>query len=59
MGLQPAWVIEDGLFVVSTDDGEKYVNHSSSSLNSHLSTGIAKNKYLTRLTHKKNVQTTN
>jgi glutathione synthase/RimK-type ligase-like ATP-grasp enzyme len=54
MGLQPAWVIEDGLFVVSTDDGEKFVNHSSSSLNSHLSTGIAKNKYLTRLILERN-----
>jgi len=54
MGLQPAWVIEDGLFVVTTIDGEKYVNHTSSSLNSHLSTGIAKNKYLTRLILERN-----
>ncbi len=49
MGLQPAWITEGGLFVVTTDKGERYVNHGRSSLNSHVGIGLARNKFHTRL----------
>lgn len=49
MGLKPAWVVPNGLFAISTPSGERYVNFATSSLNSHVSASLAKNKYLTRL----------
>ncbi|HUC89492.1 MAG TPA: ATP-grasp domain-containing protein [Patescibacteria group bacterium] len=49
MGLQPSWLRPGGLFVIETTDGEKYINSSRNPLNSHVSSSLAKNKYLTRL----------
>lgn len=49
MGLRPTWVSPGGLFAVTTDDGQQYVNSACSSLNSHVSVSLARNKYLTRL----------
>lgn len=49
MGLQPSWVVPNGLFVVVTDQGEKYINESHSTLNSQNGVSLSKNKYLTRL----------
>jgi glutathione synthase/RimK-type ligase-like ATP-grasp enzyme len=48
MGLQPEWIIPDGLFVVSTPSGEHYVNYGRSSMNSHLGVSLTHNKYQTR-----------
>jgi glutathione synthase/RimK-type ligase-like ATP-grasp enzyme len=49
MGLKPVWVTPNGLFAISTPQGERYVNFATSSLNSHISASLAKNKYLTRV----------
>jgi len=49
MGLQPSWLTHQGVFAVNTVLGEKYINYSSSSLNSRLDVSLALNKYLTRL----------
>src|SRR5687767_10893712 len=49
MGLRPTWVSPGGLFAVTTDSGQQYVNFACSSLNNHVSVGLAKNKYYTRL----------
>jgi glutathione synthase/RimK-type ligase-like ATP-grasp enzyme len=49
MGLKPVWVVPNGLFAISTPTGERYVNFATSSLNSHVSASLAKNKYLTRV----------
>lgn len=49
MGLKPAWISPGGLFAVTTNNGLEYVNSCSSSLNSHTSVSLSKNKYLTRL----------
>lgn len=49
MNLQPEWITRGGLFVIKTPTGERYINHERSSLNSHASIGLAKNKYHTRL----------
>lgn len=49
MGLQPEWITPNGLFVVTTKVGERYINHAQSSLNSTVNAGLAKNKYYTRL----------
>jgi|SRR5665647_8546 len=49
MGLNPVWLTPNGLFVVTTNKGERYVNHEWSSLNSHISASLARNKYKTRL----------
>lgn len=48
MGLSPSWITPDGLFAISVDGREQYVNFARSSLNSHTSASLAKNKYLTR-----------
>jgi len=49
MGLKPNWITPNGLFAVSADGQEKYVNFARSPLNSHTSVSLARNKYLTRL----------
>jgi len=49
MGLRPTWVTPNGTFAVSIDGQEKYISLTQSPLNSHISAGLAKNKYLTRL----------
>ncbi len=49
MGLQPAWLVPGSLFVIATVTGEKYINYASSTLNSHNSVRLAKNKYHTRV----------
>lgn len=48
MGLKPSWITPDGLFAVTVDGREQYVNFARSPLNSHTSASLAKNKYLTR-----------
>lgn len=54
MGLQPSWVTPSSLFAVSTESGEKYVHYACSGLNSHVSSSLAKDKYLTRLILERN-----
>ena len=49
MGLQPSWIMSDGLFAIATPDGEKYINIARSPLNSHVSTSLVINKHITRL----------
>jgi glutathione synthase/RimK-type ligase-like ATP-grasp enzyme len=49
MGLHPEWITPNGLFVITTDAGERYINNAQSSLNSTVNAGLAKNKYYTRL----------
>lgn len=48
MGLQPDWVTSGGMFAVTIDGNEHYINFARSPLNSHTSASLAKNKYLTR-----------
>lgn len=48
MGLQPDWVQSGEMFAVELDGKEHYINLAKSSLNSHASAGLAKDKYLTR-----------
>ena len=49
MDLQPEWITQNGLFVITSPTGEHYINHERSSLNSHVSISLARNKYHTRL----------
>jgi len=49
MGLHPAWIVPNGLFVVSIGGREQYINLARSHLNSDVSVSLAKDKYLTRL----------
>lgn len=49
MGLHPSWLTPDGLFVISVDGQETYINFARSPLKSHTSASLAKDKYLTRL----------
>lgn len=49
MGLRPAWVTPGGMFAISVNGIEKYINFARSPLNSHASASLAKDKYLTRL----------
>ena len=48
MNLQPSWIIQGGLFVISTPDGDRYINLARSSLNSDVSVSLVKNKFLAR-----------
>jgi glutathione synthase/RimK-type ligase-like ATP-grasp enzyme len=48
-GLQPEWVRPNGLFAITVDGQERYVNFACSPLNSHTSVTLARDKYLTRL----------
>lgn len=49
MGLRPCWITPGGLFAVSLNGQERYINFARSPLNSHTGTSLTKNKYLTRL----------
>jgi glutathione synthase/RimK-type ligase-like ATP-grasp enzyme len=49
MGLQPAWILPNGLFAIIIHGQERYINFARSPLNSHTSASLAKNKYITRL----------
>jgi glutathione synthase/RimK-type ligase-like ATP-grasp enzyme len=49
MGLQPEWITLNGLFLIQTNTGERFINHERSSLNSHISISVTRNKYSTRL----------
>jgi len=49
MGLQPSWVTPNGLLAISVDGRERYLNLTCSTLNSHASASLAKDKYMTRL----------
>ncbi|MEK7152794.1 MAG: ATP-grasp domain-containing protein [Patescibacteria group bacterium] len=49
MGLQPSWVTPNGLFVIVTGAGEKYVNLGVSPLNTQVGASLSKNKYFARL----------
>jgi hypothetical protein len=54
LGLRPTWISPDGLFVISRNEEEHYVNFAHSPLNSHVSASLAKDKYLTRLILERN-----
>lgn len=49
LGMRPSWLTPKGLFAVTIDGKERYINYARSPLNSHVSISLAKNKYLTRL----------
>lgn len=49
MGLQPNWVMKNGLFAISVDGKEEYVNSARSPLNSAVGISLAVNKYTTRM----------
>ena len=48
MGLDPHWVAPKGLFAISIDGQEQYINQARSPLNSHASMSLSRNKYFTR-----------
>jgi glutathione synthase/RimK-type ligase-like ATP-grasp enzyme len=48
MGLQPSWVTQNWLFAIQTPQGERYINNTSSMLNSQVAASLSRNKYLTR-----------
>lgn len=54
MDLRPVWVVPNSLFVISVNDREEYVHFARSPLNSTVASGLAKNKYLTRLALERN-----
>lgn len=49
MGLEPSWIVPDGLFAIDTPNGERYINNTTSVLNSHVSASLSLNKPLTRV----------
>lgn len=49
MGLRPVWIVPNGLFAVTYDGIERYINSSRSLLNTHTAISLAKNKHATRL----------
>jgi glutathione synthase/RimK-type ligase-like ATP-grasp enzyme len=49
MGLRPAWVVPNGLFVITVNGREQYINLARSHFNSAVSVSLAKDKYLTRM----------
>jgi glutathione synthase/RimK-type ligase-like ATP-grasp enzyme len=49
LGCKPSWIVPHGLFAITIDGTERYINHSHSPLNSHASISLARNKHLTRL----------
>jgi glutathione synthase/RimK-type ligase-like ATP-grasp enzyme len=49
MGLDPQWVVKNGLFAITINNTEHYINFERSPINSHLSISLSGNKYLTRL----------
>lgn len=54
MKLTPRWIDQGGLFVISTDQGERYVYGVHGAINNQLSGGIARNKAATRLVLERN-----
>ena len=48
MDLHPVWVTTRGVFVITIDGQERYINLTRSPLNSDASAALAKNKYITR-----------
>lgn len=48
MGLSPVWVTPLGVFAVTVDGQERYINLARSPLNSAASVSLARNKYITR-----------
>ncbi len=49
MGLRPSWLKQGSTFVISTPDGERYIHHSVSSMNSQLSSSMVANKNAAKL----------
>lgn len=49
MGLAPVWVTPNGVFAITLDGQERYVNEARSLLNPAPSVALSKNKYVTRL----------
>ncbi len=49
MGLRPAWITPNGLFAITIDGIERYINFTCSPLNNDTAASLAKNKYHTRL----------
>jgi len=54
MGLHPFWLTPNGLFAITTVDGERYINFARSPLNSHVAASLSKDKHLTRLILERN-----
>jgi len=48
MGLEPFWLIPNGLFGITTPHGERYINFARSPLNSHVSASLVRDKYAAR-----------
>jgi glutathione synthase/RimK-type ligase-like ATP-grasp enzyme len=48
MGLEPFWLIPNGLFGIQTPAGERYIHFARSPLNSHLGTSLVRDKYTAR-----------
>ena len=49
LGLQPVWITPDGVFAVTINWREMYINFARSPLNSDNSVSLAKDKYIARL----------
>ena len=54
MGLDPKWLVRNGLFAVTIDGREQFVNFERSPFNSHIGISLSGNKYLTRLILRRN-----
>lgn len=48
MGLHPRWLIPSQLFTIDTPMGERYIHQAKSTINSHLSSSLARDKTATR-----------
>ncbi len=48
LGLQPSWVTKGGVFAITANGREHYVNFARSPLNTHTSISLARNKAITR-----------
>jgi len=49
MGLQPTWITPNGLFAVTCNGSERYINFTHSPLNNHTAASLARDKYATRM----------
>ena len=54
MGLEPEWLVRNGLFAVTINGKEQFINFERSPFNSHIGISLSGNKYLTRLILKRN-----
>jgi len=54
MGLQPAWIASNGLFVITCNGREHYINFARSPLNTHTNASLSRNKHATRLILERN-----